>query len=219
MSVVIFCDGLCEPRNPGGTATYGWVAYKDGQKIAEECAVVCSGPTATNNVAEYSAVIAALEWLANNNHHQETIKVKSDSQLCIYQLDGSYAVRSPRITPLYKKAKQLSKQFRKASFHWIPRERNEEADTLSRKAYAESRRGEGEIGTRKQKAADIVNNVNYIGQERYHVKSQTSDSIYIVDMVVPKCTCPDYVKRQQKTGGKCKHILAVEMAVREKAVS
>jgi predicted nucleic acid-binding Zn finger protein len=38
-------------------------------------------------------------------------------------------------------------------------------------------------------------------------------------MVVPKCTCPDYVKRQHKTGGKCKHILAVEMAVREKAVS
>lgn len=49
MLIVVNCDGLCEPVNPGGTACYGWVAYRGQEKIGEGYGVVCSGPGATNN--------------------------------------------------------------------------------------------------------------------------------------------------------------------------
>ena len=211
MSIIIYCDGLCEPRNPGGTAAYGWVAYRDGQKIAEECAVICSGPEATNNIAEYGAIIASLEWLAKHYFFQENIRIKSDSQLCIYQLQGQYSVNSPRIIPLYIKAKNLSKKFKKISFHWVPREKNEEADALSRKAYMENKSGQDSNTTRKQKAVNIVGNIRCVGQNKYEVMSQTTNDVYIVNTAISTCTCPDYIKRQQKIGGKCKHIMAVEL--------
>jgi hypothetical protein len=59
--------------------------------------------------------------------------VRSDSQLLIYQLKGIYAVKAPRITPLYEKVTALIKQFKRIRFEWVPREENEEADELSRK--------------------------------------------------------------------------------------
>lgn len=129
---------MVQPVNPGGTATYGWVAYRRGEKLADGRGVVCSGPEATNNVAEYTAVIKALEWLVENGYAGGSVKVCSDSQLCIYQLSGSYRVRSARVLPLYKRACSLARQFSGVEFCWVPREKNEEADALSRKAYQES---------------------------------------------------------------------------------
>ncbi|MGB9848892.1 MAG: ribonuclease HI [Moorellaceae bacterium] len=134
--ITINCDGLCEPFNPGGTACYGWVAYQDGKKLGEGCGVVCSGPGATNNVAEYTAVIRALEWLLGQGLYDEDVEVRSDSQLCMFQLNGAYAVRSPRILPLYEETVSLARKFRRVKFRWVPREQNEEADALSRRAYA-----------------------------------------------------------------------------------
>ncbi|MGI9951955.1 ribonuclease HI [Moorellaceae bacterium AZ2] len=136
MALVVNCDGLCEPVNPGGTACYGWVAYRGREKIGEGYGVVCSGPEATNNVAEYTAVIKALEWLLKNGFAGENIEVRSDSQLCMYQLQGFYAVRSPRILPFYQKAVSLARKFGKVHFRWVPRELNEETDAPSREAYA-----------------------------------------------------------------------------------
>lgn len=46
----MWADGLCE--NPGGTACYGWVAYRDGRKLSEGWVVAAKGPEAGNNVAE-----------------------------------------------------------------------------------------------------------------------------------------------------------------------
>jgi len=137
--VKVLCDGLCEPVNPGGTATYGWVAYTNGEKITEGCAVVCSGCDATNNVAEYSAVIAALKWLTSSKYAKGKIEICSDSQLCINQMAGIYKVKSLRILPLFTEACRLAKQLN-VSFKWIPREENKEADELSRKAYREKRK-------------------------------------------------------------------------------
>ena len=65
---------LLGPINPGGIVTYGWVMYKDDKKIAEDCAVICSVPKATNNLAEYTAVIQALKWLNENGYNTEKSK-------------------------------------------------------------------------------------------------------------------------------------------------
>lgn len=218
MAVITYCDGLCEPRNPGGIATYGWVAYLNGEKIHEECAVVCSGPGATNNVAEYSAVIAALEWLVKKGYARESIKIRSDSQLCMYQLDGIYAVRSERIRPLYERAKALSRKFRRITFEWVPREKNQVADALSRKAYAEHQMQANfsavktlALAERERRAREIVVNVTPLQGGKYKVASQSEPGLfYIVDLDRNSCGCPDFVARGKEIGA-CKHLLAVKM--------
>lgn len=199
------CDGLCEPVNPGGTACYGWIAYKDKEKVAEDCGVICSGPEATNNIAEYTAVIRALEWLLANGYEKEAIEICSDSQLCIYQLQGIYSVHSPRIRPLYRKACELANRFKNLRFRWVPREQNEEADALSRKAYRQALLLDP---ARLEKAKQLAPLVRPAGNGRYIVPSQSSTKEYEVDIISSTCSCPDYRKR----GVKCKHILAAEIA-------
>jgi ribonuclease HI len=185
------------------------VAYRDKEKIGEGYGMVCSGPEATNNVAEYTAVIKALEWLLKNDFTAERIEVRSDSQLCIYQLTGDYAVRSSRIKPLYKKAKNLAKKFASLKFRWVPREKNEEADELSRKAYVESAALDKK---RLAKAEKLVKNVEEVRDGRYYVASSTGKSKYEVNLIALTCTCPDFKKR----GVKCKHIIAAEIFAAKK---
>lgn len=60
--IIIYFDGLCEPRNPGGIATYGYVVYKDEKVIKKGCRAIGEGQGMTNNVAEYSGLKRALEW-------------------------------------------------------------------------------------------------------------------------------------------------------------
>lgn len=200
--IVVHCDGLCEPINPGGVATYGWVARRGGENLREECAVVTRGPEATNNVAEYAAVIAALEWLLAAGFADEDVEVRSDSQLCINQLTGRYAVRSSRIAPLYQYASTLARCFRRLSFRWVPREQNAEADALSRRAYT------AEIeASRARRAAGL--SVRRIRDGLYAVGSASRPGVeYVVRLDPPSCECPDHHRR----GVRCKHILAAEAA-------
>ncbi|KUO42993.1 MAG: hypothetical protein APU95_02585 [Hadesarchaea archaeon YNP_N21] len=132
--VEVHVDGSCEPVNPGGIASYGYVIYKDGKKIASNSGVVEGGPT-SNNVAEYWAAIKALEWLKDNGFAPEEVVLRSDSSLMINQLEGRYKVRAWRILPLYQNLQKLLADFKKIRFEWIPREENEEADALSKQAY------------------------------------------------------------------------------------
>ena len=137
--IVVYFDGACEPKNPEGIATYGFVIYKDGEKLAEGKGLACEPFSwgASNNVAEYTALIKALEYLVENGLTDDEVLVKGDSQLTIRQMQGIYSVKAERIIPLHEKATELVKKFRKIRFQWIPREQNEEADHLSHEAYAE----------------------------------------------------------------------------------
>lgn len=91
----------------------------------------------TNNVAEYTALIKALEWLASNNLDSDTIKVVGDSKLVISQLEGQFKVKSKRILPLYRRARELKESFKNLEFRLVPREENKEADGLTNRAYRE----------------------------------------------------------------------------------
>lgn len=135
----IFTDGLCKPVNPGGTACYGYVVYRGTERIKEGYGLAADGPEASNNVAEYRAIISALMWLIEYNYADNAIEVCSDSQLAIRQINGQYSVGAPRIIPLYNEVLNLKHLFRKIKFTWIPREKNVEADGLSRVAYREHR--------------------------------------------------------------------------------
>ncbi len=135
-SLVLYFDGLCEPKNPGGVATYGYVIYRGTKKLCEGFGTVGAGlfgDDVSNNVAEYTAMIKGMERLLASGY-TGPLNVRGDSQLIIRQMQGRYAVRAKRLAALHEKAKRLAASFERVDFEWIPRERNEEADLLSRRA-------------------------------------------------------------------------------------
>lgn len=135
--ITIYFDGLCEPINPGGVATYGYAIYQDKKAIKKGCRVIGEGEGMTNNVAEYSALKRALEWL-NEEGIEDEIMVKGDSMLVINQMKGVYRIKSQTSKRFAPKIRELLKG-KKVKFVWIPREENTVADMLSRVAYKRHR--------------------------------------------------------------------------------
>jgi ribonuclease HI len=74
----------------------------------------------------------------NNHTATESIVIKGDSQLVIYQIKGRYKVKAIKIIPLYQKVMSLISKFNDIHFEWIPREKNSEADKLTNYAYTKT---------------------------------------------------------------------------------
>ncbi len=140
---VVNFDGLCEPRNPGGVATYGVIVRQNGRKVFEDNGLADARPwtdDASNNVAEYSALIRGLEWLKKSGHLDSPVVIRGDSRLVVNQLNGLFKIKAPRLVERYRKAKELMSEFRDAKIEWVDRSFNEEADLLSRIAYSNYRK-------------------------------------------------------------------------------
>ena len=135
--IVVYVDGLCEPVNPGGIATYGFIIKDetDGRTVARRSGLVGRGPEMSNNVAEYAALVEALQTLVTQGKTGEKIEVRGDSKLVINQMSGNWKFHQGLYGDKYRKAKVLTVQFPQISFKWVPREENEEADSLTREAY------------------------------------------------------------------------------------
>ena len=132
--IEVWTDGLCEPINPGGTGCASYIIKKNG-KIVEKCAeALGASKDMTNNVAEYTAFIRALQAIKKLGLDKEKISFRSDSKLLVSQMKGEWKVKGARIIPLYAQAKELAKGL-DIDFQWVPREENEEADSLCRSAY------------------------------------------------------------------------------------
>tara|TARA_B100001123_G_scaffold50847_1_gene52522 strand:- start:7456 stop:8304 length:849 start_codon:yes stop_codon:yes gene_type:complete len=124
-TVIAYIDGGA--RGNPGPAGYGVrVETSDGTLIEE---LHGSIGVATNNVAEYSALVAALTYLDQQGFQDVTIK--SDSQLLTKQMLGEYRVRSPGISPLHREASALVQRLGNVRFEHIPRNMNAEADRLA----------------------------------------------------------------------------------------
>jgi ribonuclease HI len=135
--IEVFFDGLCQPVNPGGISCYAFVVKNDGRIIYCDYGVAgepFSGDS-TNNVAEYTALAKALQWLIANNYSTKKVEIRSDSQLVVNQLKGDYKVKAKRILPLYKEVLFLMSKFQDIQLKWISRDYNREADKLTNKAY------------------------------------------------------------------------------------
>src|SRR5919199_2848404 len=89
----------------------------------------------------YTGIIKALEWLLQQRKQAtyyvptESIIIKGDSQLVIYQIKGKYRVKAIKIIPLYQQVKILVSKFNDVHIEWVPREENSEADKLTNYAY------------------------------------------------------------------------------------
>jgi ribonuclease HI len=117
--VIIFTDGGADP-NPGPAAIGAIIRSERGRVVSR---ISQSIGQATNNQAEYQAVIAALEAALKLGATQ--VEVRSDSELMVRQVNGQYRVKAAAIRPMYIKVKQLQTQFEKCVFLHIPREENE----------------------------------------------------------------------------------------------
>jgi len=92
---------------------------------------------ATNNVAEYSAMIAGLRVAASLEAAQ--VDLFSDSQLMVRQMTGRYRVKNEGLKPLFAEARELAEQFERCDFHHVRREKNKQADALVNEALDEGR--------------------------------------------------------------------------------
>ena len=92
--------------------------------------------TATNNVAEYRGLLAALEWAAQ--HGVERLHVRSDSLLLVKQMLGEYRVKHQGLLPLHERARSLVRQIGRVTFEHVRREQNKDADRLANEAMDEA---------------------------------------------------------------------------------
>lgn len=137
--IILYFDGLCEPKNPGGVATYGIIISRDGEKILAEGGLAEATPytdEASNNVAEYSALIRGLSWLLERGLNNEKVVIRGDSRLVLNQLNGKFKVKALRLVELYHKSNELLSKFDNIELQWIDRSKNAEADLFSRIAYS-----------------------------------------------------------------------------------
>ena len=132
--VHVHFDGACQPPGGGGVATYGFTIEGGGLSHEEKgLAVRPWSPRATNNVAEYTAAVRALEWLLAQGY-TGPVRVMGDSQLVIRQINGEYKVLAPHLVEYHAQLRRLADSFERIQFVWIRREANSRADELSKQA-------------------------------------------------------------------------------------
>jgi len=126
--VVAYIDGGA--RGNPGPAGYGVrIEQRDGTLVEEFGDAI---GIATNNVAEYRGLIAALDWaVAQGRQH---LHVRSDSLLLVQQMLGKFKVKSPGLQPLHARARQLARQIGRVSFEHVGRSSNAHADRLANAA-------------------------------------------------------------------------------------
>jgi acyl dehydratase/ribonuclease HI len=117
-------------RGNPGPAAYGVVVRRPDGKTHESLGKYI-GRT-TNNVAEYYALIAALDYAAASGIRR--LRVFSDSQLIVNQIKGIYKVKHPDLRPLHERAKKQAATLETFTIQYVPREQNRDADDLANAA-------------------------------------------------------------------------------------
>ena len=115
--------------NPGPSGYGAYIQDQDGSVLAELSEFLGAQ---TNNFAEYSGLVAALEYALQ--HGYRAVKVVSDSELLVKQIKGQYKVRSESLLPIYEEAKSLIKQLDAFQIRHVLRHLNKDADRLANEA-------------------------------------------------------------------------------------
>ena len=124
-AIVAYIDGGA--RGNPGPAGYGVrVEQHDGTLVEEFGGFI---GVATNNVAEYRGLLAALEWARLHGHKQ--LHVRSDSLLLVQQMRGRFKVKHPGLQPLHAKARLLAHELGRVTFEHVGRALNANADRLA----------------------------------------------------------------------------------------
>ena len=134
MKIIIYTDGGSR-GNPGPAALGVVICDQNGQVLKKygQCL-----DEATNNEAEYQAVIYALKKVkllfGKQKAKQTTLEIRGDSELVVQQLNHQYKLKEPHIQQLFIKVWNLMMDYARVEFKHIPREKNKEADQLVNQA-------------------------------------------------------------------------------------
>jgi len=128
--LIIYTDGA-SLGNPGLAAIGATIKDEQGGLIARISQRIGQ---ATNNQAEYRAIIAALEEAIRLGTRE--VDMRSDSQLVVNQISGRWRVKKPALKPLHQRVKQLVGPLKGFTITHIPREQNTEADNLAHLALS-----------------------------------------------------------------------------------
>lgn len=112
--------------NPGPAAYAVILRAPDGSKLCEFAKMI---GRETNNIAEYYGLVAALDYAAS--HGIRALRVRSDSELLVRQMQGRYKVKNAALKPLYERAKKLSRALDYFVIEHVMREQNRDADALA----------------------------------------------------------------------------------------
>jgi probable phosphoglycerate mutase len=122
------CDGGAR-GNPGPSGYGALIQSADGSVLAELSEYL---GLRTNNYAEYSGLLGCLQWALENNHAR--LRVVSDSELMVKQIQGKYQVKSPDLKPLYDEAKRRIARLERFEISHALRHKNKDADRLANEA-------------------------------------------------------------------------------------
>lgn len=127
IGLIIHADG--GSRGNPGEAAYGFVIYDETRnKLYEEGRRIGKN---TNNVAEYSGVVAALKWIRDNAKNTNKVSFFLDSKLATEQLSGRYKVKNENLRNLFFTAKSIESQLKATiSYQHVRRELNKDADKM-----------------------------------------------------------------------------------------
>lgn len=131
--LIIYTDG--GSRGNPGLAGAGAIIYDENRKVVAEISEFLG--TATNNQAEYQAIIAAIKKAVALGASEAEFYM--DSELAVKQLNREYKVKNKDLAPLFLAVYNLTLSFKKISFTHIPREMNKEADRLANEAMDRGR--------------------------------------------------------------------------------
>jgi ribonuclease HI len=123
--IVAYCDGGSR-GNPGPAGFGVYIQDSAGSVLAELSQYLGAH---TNNFAEYSALLAALEFAIAKGH--KSLRVVSDSELMVKQIKGQYRVNSPELRPLYEEARRRISRLDHFQIQHVLREKNRHADRLA----------------------------------------------------------------------------------------
>jgi ribonuclease HI len=123
--IIAYCDGGSR-GNPGPAGFGVYIQDSAGSVLAELSQYLGAR---TNNFAEYSALLAALEFAIAHGH--KSLRIISDSELMVKQMKGQYRVNSPELRPLYEEARRRIPQLDHFQIQHVLREKNRHADRLA----------------------------------------------------------------------------------------
>ena len=130
-SLRLHVDGASR-GNPGEAGFGVHVTAENGSEVASLYGYLGK---ATNNVAEYQALLHGLRFAISRGASR--VEVYSDSELLVRQIEGRYRVKNAGLQPLHREAKSLLARFERSQVAHVPRERNTEADALANRAVDE----------------------------------------------------------------------------------
>jgi len=120
-------------RGNPGPAGYGVHITRDDGTVVDLKEAI---GIATNNIAEYNGLLAALRWAVDQG--VRSLHVRADSELMVKQMRGQYRVKNPGLQPLHEEARRLAGRIGDVTFEHVRRERNQDADRLANQAMDEA---------------------------------------------------------------------------------